>query len=107
MEGTVLCAANHAPLTPISFLERAALVYPDRPAVVASGPAAAPPRTWRETRARCLRLAAALAGLGVARHDVVRSRAASLRFRLASLLLPSSSSSVCFLLLHGKPFLEH
>ncbi|PAN03664.1 hypothetical protein PAHAL_1G013900 [Panicum hallii] len=71
MEGTVLCAANHAPLTPISFLERAALVYPDRPAVVASGPAAAPPRTWRETRARCLRLAAALAGLGVARHDVV------------------------------------
>ncbi|KAF8748342.1 hypothetical protein HU200_012939 [Digitaria exilis] len=71
MEGTVLCAANHAPLTPISFLERAALVYPDRPAVVASGPGAAPPRTWRETRARCLRLAAALAGLGVARHDVV------------------------------------
>ncbi|RLN00813.1 hypothetical protein C2845_PM06G10760 [Panicum miliaceum] len=72
MEGTVLCTANHAPLTPISFLERAALVYPDRPAVVvASGPAAAPPRNWRETRARCLRLAAALAGLGVERHDVV------------------------------------
>ncbi|RLN30406.1 putative acyl-activating enzyme 1, peroxisomal [Panicum miliaceum] len=34
MEGTVLCPANHAPLTPISFLERAALVYPDRPTVV-------------------------------------------------------------------------
>jgi acyl-CoA synthetase (AMP-forming)/AMP-acid ligase II len=79
MEGTVLCAANHAPLTPISFLERTALVYPDRPAVVAaaSGPTAAapPPRTWRETRDRCLRLAAALAGLGVARHHVVKSRA--------------------------------
>jgi len=73
MEGTVLCAANHAPLTPISFLERTALVYPDRPAVVAAGHAAAPPppRTWRETRDRCLRLAAALAGLGVARRDVV------------------------------------
>ncbi|KAL6629728.1 hypothetical protein ACP70R_029493 [Stipagrostis hirtigluma subsp. patula] len=69
MEGTVLCAANYAPLTPISFLERTALVYPDRPAIAASGAAA--PRTWRETRARCLRLAAALAGLGVARHDVV------------------------------------
>uniref|UniRef100_A0A0D9W4Y8 4-coumarate--CoA ligase n=1 Tax=Leersia perrieri TaxID=77586 RepID=A0A0D9W4Y8_9ORYZ len=68
MEGAVLCAANHAPLTPISFLERAALVYPDRPAIVASGMVA---RTWRETRARCLRLAAALAGLGVQRHDVV------------------------------------
>jgi len=72
MEGTVLCAANHVPLTPISFLERAALVYPDRPAIVAaSGLAGAPPRTWRETRARCTRLAGALAGLGVACHDVV------------------------------------
>ncbi|CAD6252143.1 unnamed protein product [Miscanthus lutarioriparius] len=73
MEGTVLCAANHAPLTPISFLERTALVYPDRPAVVSAVHAAAPPppRTWRETRDRCLRLAAALAGLGVARRDVV------------------------------------
>ncbi|XP_062217972.1 butanoate--CoA ligase AAE1-like [Phragmites australis] len=68
MEGTILCAANHAPLTPISFLERTALVYPDRPAIVASGAA---PRAWREIRDRCLRLAAALAGLGVARHDVV------------------------------------
>jgi len=72
MDGTVLYAANHVPLTPISFLERAALVYPDRPAIVAaSGLAGAPPRTWRETRARCTRLAGALAGLGVACHDVV------------------------------------
>nr|XP_051195622.1 butanoate--CoA ligase AAE1-like isoform X2 [Lolium perenne]XP_051195623.1 butanoate--CoA ligase AAE1-like isoform X3 [Lolium perenne] len=70
MEGAVLCAANHAPLTPISFLERSALVYPDRPAVV-SAAGDAPPRTWRETRDRCLRLAAALAGLGVQRRDVV------------------------------------
>ena len=73
MDGTVLCAANHVPLTPISFLERAALVYPDRPAIVAASGrfSGAPPRTWRETRARCTRLAGALAGLGVARHDVV------------------------------------
>uniref|UniRef100_A0A0E0JI35 Uncharacterized protein n=1 Tax=Oryza punctata TaxID=4537 RepID=A0A0E0JI35_ORYPU len=70
MEGTVLCSANHAPLTPISFLERTALVYPDRIAIVASGSAGVA-RTWRETRARCLRLAAALAGLGIQRHDVV------------------------------------
>ncbi|KAK3151982.1 hypothetical protein QOZ80_2BG0152860 [Eleusine coracana subsp. coracana] len=69
MEGTMLCCANHAPLTPLSFLERTALVYPDRPAIVAGGGFA--PRTWRETRARCLRLAAALAGLGVERRDVV------------------------------------
>lgn len=72
MEGAVLCAANHAPLTPISFLERSALVYPDRPAIVsADAGGAAPTRTWRETRARCLRLAAAIAGLGVQRHHVV------------------------------------
>jgi non-ribosomal peptide synthetase component F len=72
MEGALLCAANHAPLTPISFLERAALVYPDRHAVVyAAGDA--PPRTLRETRDRCFRLAAALAGLGVQRRDVVQS----------------------------------
>ncbi|CAN6247449.1 unnamed protein product [Urochloa humidicola] len=70
MEGTVLCAANHAPLTPIGFLERTALVYPDRPALVAADHDA-PPRTWRETRERCFRIAAALAGLGVERHDVV------------------------------------
>ncbi|XP_052139913.1 butanoate--CoA ligase AAE1-like [Oryza glaberrima] len=74
MEGTVLCSANHAPLTPISFLERTALVYPDRLAIVATDGSAgvAVSRTWRDTRARCLRLAAALTGrLGVQRHDVV------------------------------------
>jgi hypothetical protein len=37
------------PLTPISFLERAALVYPDRHAVV-SAAGDVPIRTWRETR---------------------------------------------------------
>ncbi|CAN6207854.1 unnamed protein product [Urochloa humidicola] len=72
MDGTKICTANHVPLTPISFLEHAALVYPDRPAIVASdGLGSEPPRTWRQTRARCVRLATALAGLGVARHDVV------------------------------------
>lgn len=70
MEGAVLCAANHAPLTPLSFLERSAQVYPDRPALVAAA-GDAPPRTWRETRDRCLRLAAALAGLGLQRRHVV------------------------------------
>jgi hypothetical protein len=27
MEGSVRCEANYVPLTPLSFLERAALVY--------------------------------------------------------------------------------
>lgn len=80
MEGTVLCTANYAPLTPISFLERSALVYPDRPAIVSSGDRGGAPRSWRETRGRCLRLAAALAALGVAGHDVVIRRLKLLSF---------------------------
>ncbi|KAI4995236.1 hypothetical protein ZWY2020_035139 [Hordeum vulgare] len=66
---TVRCAANYTPLTPLSFIERAAAVYGSRPAVVY---AARRPTTWREVRERCVRLAAALATrFGVARGDVV------------------------------------
>uniref|UniRef100_A0A0D9VP80 Serine acetyltransferase N-terminal domain-containing protein n=1 Tax=Leersia perrieri TaxID=77586 RepID=A0A0D9VP80_9ORYZ len=66
--GTVRCAANYAPLTPISFIERAAAVYGDRDAVVFGERR----HTWRETRGRCVRVAAALAArFGVARGDVV------------------------------------
>ncbi|KXG40238.1 probable acyl-activating enzyme 1, peroxisomal [Sorghum bicolor] len=66
--GTVRCAANHAPLSPISFIERAAAVYGARPAVVYGDRR----HTWAETRGRCLRVAAALATrFGVARGDVV------------------------------------
>src|SRR5438067_8124657 len=49
-------AANYAPLTPLSFLERAAYVYPQRPSVIHG----AERYTWAETYARCRRLAAAL-----------------------------------------------
>jgi fatty-acyl-CoA synthase len=59
--------ANHTPLTPLSFLTRAAAVHPHRLAVV-HGPHRA---TWRETAARCRRFAAALAAHGVRRGDVV------------------------------------
>jgi hypothetical protein len=70
--GTVRCAANYAPLTPISFIERAAAVYGDRPAVVYGE---ARPTTWREARERCVRVAGALAArLGVARGDVVSAQ---------------------------------
>ena len=48
--------ANFAPLTPLSFIERAATVYPARTAVVHG----AVRRTWGETYARCRRLASAL-----------------------------------------------
>lgn len=67
--GTVLCAANYAPLTPISFIERAAVVYGGRAAVVYGETRQ---QTWKETRERCVRVAAALATrLAVARGDVV------------------------------------
>ncbi len=60
-------AANHAPLTPLLFLERVADVYPQRCAIVHG----ALRQTWGETRARCHRLAAALRAHGLQRGDVV------------------------------------
>jgi fatty-acyl-CoA synthase len=52
--------ANFAPLSPLSFIERAAEVYPDRLAVVHGGLR----RTWSQTCARCRQLASALRGIG-------------------------------------------
>jgi fatty-acyl-CoA synthase len=60
-------SANYAPLTPLSFIERAASVYPDRLAVVYGDKR----YTWRETYARSRRLASALAKRGIRRGDTV------------------------------------
>lgn len=59
--------ANYVPLSPLSFLRRSANVYPDRLAVIH----AAHRTTWRETYARCRRLASALSRHGVGRGDTV------------------------------------
>jgi len=59
--------ANFAPLTPLTFLERAACVYPDRLSVVHGTQSF----TWKETYARCRRLASALARIGVGKNDTV------------------------------------
>jgi fatty-acyl-CoA synthase len=59
--------ANHAPLTPLTFLERAAYVYPTRLAVVHGTQR----HTWAETYARCRRLASALSRHGIGRNDTV------------------------------------
>ncbi|XP_037479971.1 probable acyl-activating enzyme 5, peroxisomal [Triticum dicoccoides] len=59
--------ANSCPLTPLGFLERAATVYCDCPSVVYGDTVF----TWSQTHRRCLRLASALASLGVSRRDVV------------------------------------
>ncbi len=63
--------ANYVPLTPLSFIARAATVYPDRPAVVHGSGEKTIRRTWGETYARCRRLASALAQAGVRVGDTV------------------------------------
>ncbi len=65
--------ANHQPLTPLSLLERAAAVFPDRLAIV-HGPLR---RNYREFYARSRRLASALAKRGIGRGDTVAVIAAN------------------------------
>ena len=60
-------AANFQPLTPLTFLERAAQVFPDRLAI-AHGTLR---RTYREFHARSKKLASALAKRGLVRGDTV------------------------------------
>jgi fatty-acyl-CoA synthase len=60
-------AANFQPLTPLSFLERSAAVYPDRIAII-HGRART---TYREFYARCRKLGSALAKRGIGRGDTV------------------------------------
>lgn len=66
-KGLDRCEANHVPLTPLGFLDRAALAHPDRLAVVHGDLA----RTWAQTRERCHRLASALAARGIQPGDTV------------------------------------
>ena len=65
--------ANYAPLTPLTFLERAASIWPDRTAIIHGGIR----RTWSETYTRCRRLAAALSRAGIASGDTVAILAAN------------------------------
>ena len=59
--------ANHQPLTPLGYLDRAARVFPDQVAVI-HGPLR---RSYAELYARCRRLASALAAHGIGRGDTV------------------------------------
>ncbi len=59
--------ANFVPLTPLDFIARAAEVYGHRLAIV-HGPVR---QNWRDTYARCRRLASALARAGVGKGDTV------------------------------------
>ena len=59
--------ANFAALTPLTFIAWSADVFPNRPAVIHGSRRF----TWRETYARCRRLASALARRGVTVGDTV------------------------------------
>ncbi|XP_009772939.1 isovalerate--CoA ligase AAE2-like [Nicotiana sylvestris] len=72
IEGLIKCEANHVPLTPLSFLERAANVFRDRTSVIYGSKVK---YTWDETHVRCVKLASALVQLGISRGDVVATLA--------------------------------
>lgn len=59
--------ANHQPLSPVPFLQRAALVRPDKTAIIHG----ALRRTYADFYARARRLASALARSGVGKNDTV------------------------------------
>src|SRR5690625_2564334 len=59
--------ANYVPLSPLTFLERAASVYPDRLALIHGDRR----QSWGETYRRCRQLASALAQRGVGKGDTV------------------------------------
>ena len=66
--------ANFTPLTPLSYLERTAAVYPDYPSVVYGDRR----YSWSETYDRCCRLASALVSRGVGAGDTVSIIAANI-----------------------------
>jgi fatty-acyl-CoA synthase len=59
--------ANFQPLTPLTFLERSAAVFPERTAIVHGGLR----RNYRDFYSRCRRLASALSKRGIKRGDTV------------------------------------
>src|ERR1700755_1993304 len=59
--------ANFQPLTPLSFLERSAAIFPDRTAIIHGGLQ----RSYAKFYARARRRAGALAGRGIKRGDTV------------------------------------
>lgn len=103
--------ANYVPQTPLTFIERAAAVYPDKTAVI-HGPVK---RSWSETYSRCRRLASGLSKAGVGRLDTVAVMLPNtppmvechfgvpmLGAVLCSLNTRLDSSAIAFMLEHGE-----
>ena len=66
-------AANYVPLTPLTYLERSAAIWPNRTAIVHGTVR----RTWAETATRCRRLASALLKIGITKGETVAVLAAN------------------------------
>lgn len=60
-------AANFVALTPLSFLQRTADIYPQREALIYNERR----YTWSQTRARCTRIASSIAARGLGKNDTV------------------------------------
>ncbi|WP_404361775.1 acyl-CoA synthetase [Marinobacter sp.] len=60
-------AANYVSLSPLSFIKRAAAVYPDRTALIYNETR----YNWHQTYGRCCRLASMLERFGISRGDTV------------------------------------
>ncbi|KAM7276482.1 hypothetical protein ACFE04_018348 [Oxalis oulophora] len=67
MESFIANSANSCPLTPLGFLERAAIAYGDSPSIVYNDKTF----TWSQTNRRCLQLASTLSSIGIQRGHVV------------------------------------
>jgi fatty-acyl-CoA synthase len=102
--------ANFAPLTPLTFLERTAAIYPDRLAVIHGGLR----RTYRELHQRCRRLGSALEKLGIEPGDTVAAMLPNVPAMLEchygvpmagavlnALNTRSDPSTIAFILKHG------
>jgi fatty-acyl-CoA synthase len=84
--------ANHVPLSPISFLVRAARVYPERVAIIHGVRRI----TYRDMFARCRRFASRLAALGVGRGDTVAVLAPNIPAMLeAHTAVPMTGAVIC------------
>ena len=66
-QGLPKTQANFVPLSPLTFIERSAAIYPDYPAVVYGDTR----HTWSETWSRCRRLASALEQRGIKPGETV------------------------------------
>ncbi|KAJ6370791.1 hypothetical protein OIU77_001324 [Salix suchowensis] len=67
MDLLLKCDANYVPLTPVTFLKRANVVYSNRTSIIYEDTRF----TWSQTYERCCRLADSLRSLNVGKNDVV------------------------------------